>query len=66
MRYFLKYFKKWEEVTKEEYIAAERGSGFVSKLGLNELATSGFIAANGLRGTISYNDDDLSEGFDGH
>ena len=58
MRYFLKLFKEWEEVDKEAYIKAERGSGFVSKFGLNEIATAGFSAASGLQGWVSYNDEE--------
>lgn len=30
------------EVSKEEYIRVERGAGFISKFGPNEIATAGF------------------------
>jgi hypothetical protein len=40
-----------KEVTKEQFVDAERGSGFHGKIP-GEPATGGFHAANGMRGRI--------------
>ena len=44
MKYFLKgsWEKEYKEVSKEEYIEAERAAGFRSKFGDNAIATAGF------------------------
>lgn len=52
-RYFLKPDSDramWQEVTQEEFVAAERGAGFYPKHGCGPVATSSFYAA-GQRGT---------------
>lgn len=57
--YTVKYYLSHEilgekEVTKEEFIKAERAAGFRSKSGNdNECATGGF-SGNGLRGHVRY------------
>jgi hypothetical protein len=56
-RFFLSVVEgMWIEVTKEEWVAAERGAGFNGPLGVP--ATAGF--SNGvLRGRVSFTGDDL-------
>jgi len=52
-RYFLKPDSAramWQEVTEEEFVAAERGAGFYPKHGCGPVATGGF-SAGGQRGT---------------
>lgn len=52
-RYFLKPDSDraiWQEVTQEEFVAAERGAGFYPKHGCGPVATSSF-SAGGQRGT---------------
>jgi hypothetical protein len=55
-RYFLRHSTDdWTEVTKEEYVRAERQAGFHNTMGQpNEPATSSFGAAGGLRGQIRH------------
>ena len=54
-RYYLKGFwqKRFKEVSKEEYIRAERNAGFRSKFGDNEVATAGFGNGN-IQGRVRY------------
>jgi hypothetical protein len=53
-RYFL---REWREVSKEEYVAAERRAGFHNTLGQpREPATSSF-STNGLEGRIKWRAD---------
>lgn len=52
-RYFLKPDSDravWQEVTEQEFVAAERGAGFYPKYGCGPVATGGF-SAGGQRGT---------------
>lgn len=54
-RYWLSFGRdsEWKEVTKEEYISAERSAGFRPKFG-NGIATAGF--SNGsINGEVTYN-----------
>lgn len=54
-RYFIKYglSSREQEVTKAEFVDAERAAGFVSTTGTpNEPATGGFIGSDGTRGRI--------------
>ncbi|KKL87130.1 hypothetical protein LCGC14_1937830, partial [marine sediment metagenome] len=52
---------EWEEVSKEQWIKAERGAGFRPKLYIEDskymttCATGGFYG-NGVSGKIEYND----------
>ena len=43
----------WKEVTKEQYMRAERAAGFRSKFGPGHIATAGF-SGSGVRGKVSY------------
>ena len=54
-KYFLKadWQKDYQEVTKEQFIAAERAAGFRSKLGPKAVATGGF-GGNGVSGKVEY------------
>ncbi len=54
-RYYLKadWQKDYQEVTKKQFIAAERAAGFRSKLGPNAVATGGF-SGNGVSGKVEY------------
>jgi len=47
-KYFLKadWQEEYTEVTREQFIAAERAAGFRPKGGGDELATGGFSAGN--------------------
>ncbi len=46
------------EVTKEQFVKAERASGFHNTNGEpDELATAGFNASNGLRGSVRYEEE---------
>lgn len=49
-QYFLSYMDMEKEVTKEEYIKAERAAGFRSKFGDNEVATASFGSSEGIKG----------------
>lgn len=50
-----KYFVNDQEVTKEEYIAAELRNGFHSKFGPGHIATAGFSnSATGDYGRVEY------------
>ena len=53
-KYYLKadFQKEAQEVTKEEFITAERAAGFRPKYG-DGLATGGF-SGNGVNGSIKY------------
>ena len=53
-KYYLKadFQKEYQEVTKEEFIQAERAAGFNPKYG-DGLATGGF-SGNGVSGSIKY------------
>lgn len=55
-RYFLKadWQPEWTEVTKEEYIRAERSAGFRSKFGPDDIATAGFTSSSGVSGRVEY------------
>lgn len=43
-----------KEVSKKEFIAAERQAGFHSKFGPDECATGGFGVSGGLSGSVRY------------
>jgi len=62
MKYYLKgnWEKEYKEVTKEEYIRAERSAGFRSKFGDNEIATAGF-SGHGVDGKVDYEKGDYNE-----
>jgi len=53
MRYFLKgdWEEEYREVTKEQFIDAERAAGFHSKFGSDSVATAGF-SGGGISGRI--------------
>lgn len=62
--YTVKYFISHEilgekEVTKQEFIKAERSAGFSPKSGNPEDCATGGFGANGIKGTVRYikNDD---------
>lgn len=60
MKYFLKgnWEKKYTEVTKEQYIAAERNAGFYSDEPFaSETATAAFDD-NGVSGKVEYEEED--------
>lgn len=54
-RYYLKadYQTEWNEVTREQFIAAEQAAGFRSKFGPNHPATGGFTG-RGMRGRVEH------------
>ena len=54
-KYYLQTFynKEWKEVSKEEFMRAERIAGFHSKRGPGTVATGGF-SGGGMRGRIEY------------
>jgi len=55
-RYFLSFDGvegSEKEVTKEQFMKAERAAGFHSKFGDNHVATGGF-GAGGIRGRVEY------------
>jgi len=56
-KYYLKadFQNEYQEVTKEEFIQAERAAGFRPKYG-DGLATGGFLG-NGVSGSIKYTPD---------
>jgi hypothetical protein len=64
-RYFIKVGEnsQWQEVTKEDYVSAERGAGFHNTMGRpDEPATAGF--GNGhIHGSLSYGGVHLPEDF---
>lgn len=62
MKFYLKapWQEKYTEVTKEQFIMAERNCGFRSKFGEKSLATAGF-SSNGLEGKVIYEEEDVSE-----
>lgn len=50
-----RYYVNGKEVSKEDYISAERRNGFHSKFGPNEIATSSFSnSETGDHGRVSY------------
>lgn len=50
-----RYYVNGVEVTKAEYIAAERRNGFHSKFGPTEIATASWSnSATGDRGSVEY------------
>jgi len=55
IKYYLKvsWQKEYTEVTKEEYIRAERNAGFHSKFGDGEIATASFSNGN-VEGKVRY------------
>jgi len=61
-KYFLEYAGEDErEVTKEEFVRAERAAGFRNKLGQpDEPATAGF-GADGVHGHVMYVSDSKEE-----
>lgn len=61
-RYFLKadWQEVWDEVTREQFIAAERAAGFRPKGGGDGLATAGF-SGGGVRGRIEVVPDEETE-----
>lgn len=54
-KYYLKadHQTEWDEVTREQFIAAEQAAGFQSKFGPNHPATGGFTGG-GMRGRVEY------------
>lgn len=56
MKYFLGTTKgEYKEVTKEEYVIAEREAGFYNTLGMpDEPATSAFVGLFGIRGHTEF------------
>lgn len=56
-RYFLRgsWSQEWSEVTKEEYVKAERGAGFRPKgFDMGQAATAGFGSSSGVHGKVEY------------
>ncbi len=53
-KYFLSYMGMEKEVTKAEYIQAERAAGFRSKFGDKEIATAAFGSGEGVKGRVEY------------
>ena len=43
-----------KEVTKEEFIRAERAAGFRSKIGRDDVCATGGFSGNGVSGSIKY------------
>lgn len=60
-KYYLSYMDMEKEVTKAEYIQAERSAGFRSKFGDNEIATASFGSAEGVKGRVEYKKEVYSE-----
>ncbi len=60
VKYFLSHPQLGEkEVTKEEYIRAERATGFRSKSGRDDVCATGGFSGNGISGSVRYiNNDD--------
>lgn len=63
-KFFLSHPQLGErEVTKEEYIKAERAAGFRPKMSsddpryMSTIATAGFSSSGGIRGSVEYGDD---------
>lgn len=44
---------QWREVTKEQFVAAERAAGFRNTLGQPDEPATGGFSAGGIRGTIT-------------
>jgi hypothetical protein len=60
--YFLRtaWDSEWAEVTKNQFICAERDAGFYPKSGKeDECATGGFGSAFGVSGRIIYNEEEI-------
>ena len=57
-KYYLKadFMDEEKEVTKEEYLRAERVAGFMSKFGIDHIATASF-GGNGVSGRTEHIDD---------
>jgi len=60
-RYFLSYMGMEKEVTRKEWIQAERDAGFRSKFGYAQEATGGFSSSSGVSGRIEYTKEVVSE-----
>lgn len=54
-KYYLSFMGKEQEVTKEQYIAAERMYGFKSKFGVDNIATSSW-SKDAVSGRVEYGD----------
>lgn len=64
-RYFLSYKGMEKEVSREEWIKAERDAGFRSKFGDDKEATGGFGSSNGVSGRVEYVKEDSNENRNG-
>jgi hypothetical protein len=53
-KYFLEFMGMKKEVTRGEFISAERAAGFRSKFGDDHEATGGFGSSSGVKGSIEY------------
>jgi hypothetical protein len=52
--YWVREPSRWYEVTKEQFVAAERDAGFHNTLGQpNEPATAGFSGRYGIEGAVT-------------
>lgn len=60
-RYWLCYGFAWVEVTKREFVAAERAAGF-SGPDPGEPATHGFTGVRGERGIVTWGKESLEKG----
>ena len=58
-KYFLEFMGMKKEVTREEWIKAERAAGFKSKFGDDSEATGGFSSSSGVKGSIEYAKEEL-------
>lgn len=55
MKYFIGQGNEYKEVSKEEYVIAEREAGFYNTLGYpDEPATSAFVGLFGIRGYTEF------------
>jgi len=57
-RYWLqKDGSPWREVTREEFVSAEKDAGFYPKSGCGSVATNGFSSSSGIAGKVTYGQD---------
>jgi hypothetical protein len=59
-KYYLSFMGMEKEVTKQEFISAERQAGFYSKFGSDHEATGGF-GGGGVSGSIRYEEETKQE-----
>jgi hypothetical protein len=64
-RYFVAIGKnsRWQEVTKEDYVRAERQAGFYPTYGPDSEPCTGGFGTGAIQGTLCYRGDNLPEDF---